>query len=773
MKIFSQHPFSLPVLSALLALCFSPDLRAYGFDTGKNPRGTLALVNNLNLTPQQSPWLRLRGLGETRTEGDWDKTTIAQSRAQLAELRDKNFKLCVLIIWHRETWKSGVRPGGGNRLPLDLREARERARHIAANYSDLVDAWEIYNEPDIDFLRDNPEHYAAFFKAIAHGLRQGHAENKNIPPARQVAAPLIVMAPLAMPPGPYLRQLLDNDLLNHTDALNYHYYGYPEDFTGVHQQFQNALATHRPQTPQNSFSLKPFRKRLPVFITEYGYGLLTPEARKTVEGRVNQWRFFSSVAQQIKTLRIEAPMAFLLNPYLEYKLNEFGLTATAENGGNLSYTPADFSLETEQAWMRRINQTVGENLTITPALAHLLDHAEKNPAKPRPLATLARAPSPIVIDLIVTKDFTQDKQAAAYRVQNAIATTHRATAILYNFSDHPVTGTLLSIGLNSEGGACSPSAPPNASTPKNSHATQGAPAHAPAPGTAGILPAPSSPNDAQASPQESYPLPATRYSLLPNQRLEIPLTLTIPETTYRANKYQLHFIPDKPPSRFIRSKSRRQPFSFQPSALSLSPDSFSTQFYPALTYMRPKLITGFTHPTATQTQQNLLARPLATGEHTLHPQNRWLVTDGVRVEESTQANNTRLWRFQIDKLPPEPLRPAAAELPLPSGFAIPTDAVLLYNYRLSASAEKGILIDTYIRTENGNLYTVQPPVWATANWKTYRQPAAAFTMGFFARAKLPWQFFQNRPAALVFYFRPRTVPLTVEIAAPRLVRFEE
>ena len=79
----------------------------------------------------------------------------------------------VMLRWDRSSWAGGARAGWGHRLPLDLREAFERGRWLGATYGDLVDGWEIDNEPDIDFGPDNPETYAAFLKAMYLGLHEG------------------------------------------------------------------------------------------------------------------------------------------------------------------------------------------------------------------------------------------------------------------------------------------------------------------------------------------------------------------------------------------------------------------------------------------------------------------------------------------------------------------------------------------------------------------------------------------------------------------------
>ncbi|MEZ5413454.1 MAG: hypothetical protein R3F03_03975 [Opitutaceae bacterium] len=68
------------------------------------------------------------------------------------------------------------------------------------------------------------------------------------------------MAPLALPPGPYFEQLVANGLLSYTDAFNYHYYGYAEDFTGAYWQFHDAVtASSAASEVRGTRSMEPSR----------------------------------------------------------------------------------------------------------------------------------------------------------------------------------------------------------------------------------------------------------------------------------------------------------------------------------------------------------------------------------------------------------------------------------------------------------------------------------------------------------------------------------
>jgi hypothetical protein len=203
---------------------------------------------------------------------------------------------------------------------------------------------------------------------------------------------------------------------------------------------------------------------------------------------------------------------------------------------------------------------------------------------------------------------------------------------------------------------------------------------------------------------------------------------------------------------------------------------------PTAEWLTAKPVANFDFPAeATRGNDAVLARrSLAKGEPRSRAEGRWRVTDGVRVEE-----RDGVWRFHVDRLPPEPLRPAVVELPLPEGFAVPPDTELKLQRRRVGATEAGTaavagpslpqlgrldMMDVYFRTENGNLYQTWPRLTVTDGWRSYSAHAEDFTMAFFGRAALPWRFAENRPVALTFFLRPSRLPATFEVRDARIVR---
>ena len=781
------------VLVFFLAAAGQAFAAGYGFDMITPPAPFAQELTQAGLGGKQGGWLRVRGMVDGHRVKPDDARTVEGDRAGLLALRARGIKAVVMLRWDPKSWTGGPRAGGGHRMPLDLREAFERGRWLGSTYGDLVAAWEIDNEPDIDFGPDNPETYAAFLKAVYLGLHSGakslelgargcelgagnwlarkrggsvayDRSSQLTANSSKLATPLVIMAAPALPPGPYFERLWANGLASYTDGFNFHYYGYAEDFSGVYRQFEAAVAelgagsdelgakslelgalsseagsskltAHSSKLTAQSSPLRAPRtssREWPVFITEYGYGLLDAEARNSVEGRVRQWQWFASVVQRVHSLRPEGPLAFLVNPYFEAGLNEFGLSqvprpefyagptvasgaaATQQSGmpvappsGALSFSPADFGAQGAQLWMRRIGHPLGSGFA-SPALAYLWDFAERHPYRPRAWSVTAAAPSAVVVDFIPGADMKQWKSGGGYLLGGAEPRTEgrkrmggSGRLVLYNFAKEAVAGQWEVVGQGS----------------------------------------------------------AQRVVLAAGERRELPVELSVQAERFVGSAWRVVFTPE---------------------AGQASRAEWVTRLYPTSEGLEEKRVGGFDFPAAQNRKRSaeLLKRPLAVGEPRLVEQGRWLATPGVRVEEVGG-----LWRFHIDALPAEPLRPAMVELALPEGFKVDREMMLVLERRLKAAqlnpgagaprpngGKQGAMLDVYFRTENGNLYQTWPRLRVTGTWAGYAESLENFTMGFFGRAELPWRFFENKPVALVFFLRAAEVPTVFEVQKARLVR---
>lgn len=128
-------------------------------------------------------------------------------------------------------WKRGA----ADKLPLDLQATYEFARDAALHYDGRVDAWEIWNEPNIHYTTgsESADQYAAFLKAFSLGIADGAAGAKA------------ALGGLAGVNSSYMELLMKNDVLSYLDIYNFHAYPKPYDETKPLVPFPGNAAIHR------------------------------------------------------------------------------------------------------------------------------------------------------------------------------------------------------------------------------------------------------------------------------------------------------------------------------------------------------------------------------------------------------------------------------------------------------------------------------------------------------------------------------------------------
>ncbi len=686
-----------------------------------------------------------------------------EMRKALDVLRKQQMHKMFFLRAENQRWVGGhrgLRPSGG--LPLDLREGYRWGWALARAYGTRVEAWEIDNEPDVGFVLENPESYAAFLKAMYLGLYAGAERTLGWrpPPGRQHAPsprrrsprfPLVVMAPLALPPGPYFERLMENGFLSYTDGFHYHYYGYAQDFSGVYRMFESALAQtsgarmaagdsgagltvpggrqlgHANQLAATNAPRSFVRKTLPAFLSEHGYSLLSGRAAATTEGRVSQWKFFQDVRPQIEALGIEAPMAFYLPPYLEYGAKEYGLTMRPKTfaqpqeadsvvsgkkaatdiftAGGVDFRPSDFGATEIEPWMREIGRKFGE-WEVSPALAWLLHQ----PAIPRPrgLNVFAEAPSPVVIDFIAGAAMQQAKSYGGYWLTKKTTAGWVGSGQLriYNFAPNTVVGTLRIEGVRD-----------------------------------GLTEMP--------------------MRLQPGEMREVPVELSA-ASFLRATEWSVAFVPERGPG----------------------VARFSSRVFADPRDSQERVVEDFSAAgAAVRANAHFLdTRPRASEEEVLHAMGRWRVTKGLSVTEENDV-----WRFTVSGFPDEPTRPAVAELPLRDGLRFSRESLLRMDLRLVPRTIAQVHpvdqplshpnfsrldrepIWPHVRTRTGNLFMMAIDFPIQTQWQLFAEMPANFTPAFYGRMELPWRFLEHEPAALVFHFRPRLLPAVYEVRKARVV----
>ena len=667
----------------LIVMLVAPALdgsTSLGFDTGATAPAVVARLSPPDvLLGHPGLWLRIRGVADP---GRDSPIAVAREQGALASLRARGFRICVLLTRPASAWTGGVRAEQGSRLPLDLREAEAAMRRLALGYRGLVDLWEIDNEPDIGFLPENAETYLAFFKACYWG-----------------AGPRVLMGALALPPGPYFERMAEDDLLAYTAGLNYHFYGYAEDFTGVYRQFQAAVDEAGRRRAEGARH-PPQQRALPVYLTEFGYGMLGAHAAATAEGRSRQLHWFESVASQLREVPVAGAMAFLLPPFLERGLNEFGLSISPPASSSQRPDPAHGdAAEASRAPEHRLIGGPVLGAQATPALAFLLQAAAGSGVGLPDRMIAVADPTPVVIDLVAGAGLRPAKSAQGYYLspETPPGAAGEGELRIYNFSGHQIAGILRSV-LGDD------------------------------------------------------PPVDERIAIPPGGMRIRPVHLAVPTARTEGERWRVSFLSDASPG-----VSR-----------------FSTRLIPAGApdTRTDGLDLGVSPEASARHRAMLLGRRLAAEEPRLHPDGRWLVTEGLAVREEAGR-----WEFELRGLPSDALRPAVAELPLADDpGADPGGGVALAWRCLAAgpaasryeglSSERGGLIQVQLRTTNGNLYEVWPRRPAAASWVSYRESLTDYTPSFFGRAQPPWKLERGRLASLVLTFWPRFLPTDLEFMPP-------
>lgn len=181
------------------------------------------------------PWVRER-MSWTQIEPksgqfDWTpqyESTVDSYRAEGVHVSE---------IWHDSPpWTRAEK--GGTLAPDDLRAVYRFTRAAAAHFSPTVEAWEVWNEPDITFWPDLSDRFAGLQKAAYWGLKDG------------VPAIPVLNGAFANPAGPFGQGLYRAGVGDYSDILNWHRYadplGYPAGLEAHRAVLRETGAASRP-----------------------------------------------------------------------------------------------------------------------------------------------------------------------------------------------------------------------------------------------------------------------------------------------------------------------------------------------------------------------------------------------------------------------------------------------------------------------------------------------------------------------------------------------
>jgi len=272
----------------------------------------------------------------------------------------------------------------------DLLAIYEAARRLGALYAGVISVWELPNEPDVLWVKDLPDRFAAHSKALYLGLKDGARAGGG--------SPGVLMGALGHYPGPWLDRAAANGIFDYTDGLNFHFYGHARDLRGVidaQREYAKGFVTDR---------------ELPLWITECGIMATPPDNVGERRGRAIQRAFVEQTARTAWRSGVAIFMPFILAWAHE---ESFALTHSAS--------------EPYPAW----------EAYAAFARAHPM------PAKPA-LAPPANPPRVVVQWQADNKTCIPHKVSGTYWFRHG---TRKASPIdgrivVYNFSDQPVRGSL-------------------------------------------------------------------------------------------------------------------------------------------------------------------------------------------------------------------------------------------------------------------------------------------------------------------------------------------
>ncbi len=257
-----------------------------------------------HLRPEQRPtflqlleetpvrYLRERNHGDSRDPEIWRSGEFGV----YADLRERGFEAVAFATLPGRP----VAEIPGNQLREDLLTVYDAARELGRQTGGLVAAWELPNEPDVHYVKDLPDRFAAYSKAIYLGLRDGTAGRRDRQPA-------VLMGALGNFPGPWLDRAAANGLFDYTDALNVHFYGHARDLGG-------AIRAHR----EFAESWTPDRT-LPVWVTECGINAVPFDDFEEARGREIQRAFTVETARTA----LEEDVAVFMPFVMAWRTNPF------------------------------------------------------------------------------------------------------------------------------------------------------------------------------------------------------------------------------------------------------------------------------------------------------------------------------------------------------------------------------------------------------------------------------------------------------------------
>lgn len=225
-------------------------------DTAVNMDGATAWLEGKGRHQELARIVRAMGMGWIRERFSWGQTEPARDQVdwkQYDGVADtfRRHGVRVYQIWHdspRWTHPDDDR----TRNPADLRDVYRFTKRLAEHYRDAVAAWEVWNEPDIDFWPDLGDTFAGLQKAAYLGFKAG---DPDLP---------VLLGSFCRGYCAFDESLFEAGVADYYDVFNWHIYAPPEAYAPT-------LARYREMLDRYGCGDRP------IWLTEAGIRLVATE----------------------------------------------------------------------------------------------------------------------------------------------------------------------------------------------------------------------------------------------------------------------------------------------------------------------------------------------------------------------------------------------------------------------------------------------------------------------------------------------------------------
>lgn len=255
------------------------------------------LAGNSVLTAQEkkayAEALRLMGAEMARERAYWSNT-----ENDYKVIADTVESLEAEGVDTLEVWANSTIPWTG-----DLTKVYTMQKNYANRFLNEVDAWEIWNEPDIDDV--TPDLFAAFYKAAALGVHDADS------------ALLKVFGGLCASSSYYRELLMENELLDYSDVFNVH--THRSGGTGTYYSLASEIL-------ENGRILSTLYGGKPLWVTESGIRLPVNSSGNLYSSYLNTQANYvvTSTVEAFDSAGVDKFFYFLARHYIE-KEREFGM----------------------------------------------------------------------------------------------------------------------------------------------------------------------------------------------------------------------------------------------------------------------------------------------------------------------------------------------------------------------------------------------------------------------------------------------------------------